>query len=120
MVKASSTVEVEKYVLHIMLRFFSNSCFKINNISIRSSELVSISIFKSSTKLPEYRFFQENPVKIRQEVELLYKIFGGKGSKDAVMKAGTICVSVVFRPVASVAQSGIRILITCYIERYIF
>ena len=44
---------------------------------------------------------------IRQEVELRYKVFGGRNSEDTVMKAGSLCVSVVFRPVVTVALSGI-------------
>ena len=48
---------------------------------------------------------------MRQNVDLLYKVFGEKNSEDIVVKAGSICVSVVFRPIASVSLSGKKIIL---------
>lgn len=46
---------------------------------------------------------EESPVLFRKSLDLLYKI---KGS--GLMKAGKLCVSVIFRPVPSVAKSEIK------------
>ncbi|KAK3749842.1 hypothetical protein QZH41_015501, partial [Actinostola sp. cb2023] len=47
----------------------------------------------------------DNPAVIKQKLNLKYKVFGKKRSEDSYMDAGTILVSVVFRPVESVKKS---------------
>ena len=49
---------------------------------------------------------QEEPAIIKRNIDLKYKVFGKKRSEDSTMKAGSLTVSAVFRPVESVAKSG--------------
>lgn len=47
----------------------------------------------------------DEPVVIKRNIDLKYKVFGKKRSDDTTMKAGSLTVSAVFQPVESAAKS---------------
>ena len=47
--------------------------------------------------------FQEQPYFFKRTMDVLFRVSAGK---EGLKKAGTICVSASFRPVAAVAKTG--------------